>query len=78
MGIEDTKFLSEISWPFEAVSESQTGVAKLLKEPPEPAPQYIKAFDQWVSLKCWLDQLAADIWSTWLNEEFCSFCLQHT
>ena len=48
---------------FKAVSESQAGVAKLLKEPPEPAPQYIKAFDQWVSLKCWLDELAVDIFS---------------
>ena len=31
---------------LKAVSESQTGVAKLSKEPPEPAPQYLKAFDQ--------------------------------
>ena len=31
---------------LKAVSESQTGVAKLMKETPEPAPQYLKAFDQ--------------------------------
>ena len=31
---------------LKAVSECPEGVGKLNKETPEPAPQYIKAFDQ--------------------------------
>ena len=35
---------------MKAVSYTKQGVAKLTKEPPEPAPQYMKVFDQYVSL----------------------------
>ena len=33
---------------MKAISCTKEGVAKLMKEPPEPAPQYMKAFDQYV------------------------------